>query len=208
VDGSLEFIGRIDNQVKVRGYRIELDEVDSALMRVSGVAQAAAVVRKDAHGTNVLYGYYTAATHLTPGDVREALAETVPDFMIPSHLICLDDMPLTNSDKVDRVALTARSHDEPAAHTESGRPALGDEMTERIHAIVVSVLGSPLPDGGSLVPLQLLGVDSLKFMKIVVELESGFGLEFDDDFLLDGRSMSVVEMARFVEARLAGCVSG
>jgi acyl-coenzyme A synthetase/AMP-(fatty) acid ligase/acyl carrier protein len=202
-DGCIEFIGRVDNQVKVRGYRIELDEIDSAMMRVPGVRQAAAVVKKSAEDANVLYGYYTAPAGVEPSEVRSALASSIPDFMIPSQLIRIDEMPLTNSDKIDRKALAALPDATAATAAEPIHAANGDVVAQKICAIIASVLGRQLPpdaiDGPA---LQMLGVDSLQFMKVVVQLESEFGLEFDEDFLLSGRSMSVAAIAQMIEDSL------
>ncbi|WP_255342603.1 non-ribosomal peptide synthase/polyketide synthase [Nocardia sp. CNY236] len=104
-DGNLEYVERRDFQVKVRGYRIELAEIEHALRAQPGVGEAI-VVAHDEHGENaVLVGYFTAVEQLDPADVRGALADTLPSYMVPAVLRRLESLPLTPNGKVDRAAL-------------------------------------------------------------------------------------------------------
>jgi amino acid adenylation domain-containing protein len=109
-DGALEFAGRNDEQVKVRGYRVELAEVDAALARQPGVARAAAALRRTANGAGGrLIGYVTAArgTQLDPAAIRAGVAEQLPEFMVPDVIEVLAAMPLSAHGKLDRRALPA-----------------------------------------------------------------------------------------------------
>ncbi|MFC4039572.1 amino acid adenylation domain-containing protein [Dactylosporangium siamense] len=105
-DGQLEFLGRLDDQVKIRGFRIEPGEVEAALTALPGVRQAAVVARPDAAGHLVLAGY-AAGDGLRADDLRRALAERLPPFLVPTHLIPVERIPLTVNGKVDRAALPA-----------------------------------------------------------------------------------------------------
>ncbi|MFI5906734.1 amino acid adenylation domain-containing protein [Dactylosporangium sp. NPDC051541] len=100
-DGRLEFLGRLDDQVKIRGYRVEPGEVETVLGGLPGVRQAAVVVRD---GT--LAGY-AAGDGLDPGALRAGLAERLPAFLVPTHLMVIERIPLTGNGKVDREALPA-----------------------------------------------------------------------------------------------------
>ena len=104
-DGQLEFMGRIDTQVKVRGYRIELGEIEAALEAQSGVTQAVVIVREDASGVGQLIGYITGDADDTK--LKQALADRLPDFMVPTRIVTLDAFPLTPNKKIDRKALPA-----------------------------------------------------------------------------------------------------
>jgi acyl-coenzyme A synthetase/AMP-(fatty) acid ligase len=108
-DGALEFAGRIDEQVKVRGYRVELAEVDAALARQPGVAQAAAALRATNRGGGRLIGYVTAAPgiKLDPAAIRAGVAEQLPEFMVPDVIEVLAALPLNANGKLDRRALPA-----------------------------------------------------------------------------------------------------
>jgi amino acid adenylation domain-containing protein len=107
-DGRLEFVGRDDHQVKLRGYRVELGEVEVALRAVPGVADAAAAVRRGAGGQPVLVGYVTLddpAASPAPGALRGELRRVLPDHMLPSAFVSLPDLPRTPNGKLDRAAL-------------------------------------------------------------------------------------------------------
>ncbi|WP_111882618.1 non-ribosomal peptide synthetase, partial [Paracidovorax anthurii] len=106
-DGSLEFLGRGDEQVKVRGYRVELSEVAQALRSLEGVGQAEVVAREQEDGRTQLHGYVVAqgAAQLEVGSLRARLAEVLPDYMVPNGLVVLEALPLTANGKLDRRAL-------------------------------------------------------------------------------------------------------
>ncbi len=105
-DGNLEFLGRVDRQVKLRGFRIELAEIEAVLGQHPGVGETAVLLRQEA-GTERLVAYYTSPERPEPtlGDLRAFLGKRLPDYMIPSAFVPLADWPLTPSGKVDRAAL-------------------------------------------------------------------------------------------------------
>ncbi|GFZ32347.1 surfactin synthase subunit 2 [Clostridium zeae] len=104
-DGSLEFLGRIDGQVKVRGYRIETSEIEIQLLRHENIKEAVVVVKKDGKGTNELFAYVVNNKNLLASQIRAYLSQSLPEYMIPSYFINLEKMPLTPNGKVDRKAL-------------------------------------------------------------------------------------------------------
>ncbi|GIV95377.1 MAG: hypothetical protein KatS3mg057_0034 [Herpetosiphonaceae bacterium] len=112
-DGQLDFLGRTDGQVKVRGHRIELGEVEAALVRCQSVRHAVAIVRPDAQNQLRLLGYVVGEPDLDPRQVREELGRLVPRSMIPDHIMVLDQMPLNPNGKVDRRALPMPADDQP-----------------------------------------------------------------------------------------------
>jgi|GEM_PF-1737405 len=105
-DGVVEFAGRVDHQVKIRGHRVELGEIESALDRLDGVARSAVVVRGEPPATRVLaFLVPRAGTALDPDGVRRALAAQLPPFMVPDAVAVVASLPLTPNGKVDRGAL-------------------------------------------------------------------------------------------------------
>ncbi|HEX2269342.1 MAG TPA: non-ribosomal peptide synthetase, partial [Pyrinomonadaceae bacterium] len=119
-DGNIEFLGRLDHQVKVAGYRIELGEVEAAMVQHQAVRECVVVVQVDAHGDARLVAYVVPVEGAMLPDTpawRRYLADTLPSYMIPSLFVALEKLPLTPGGKVDRRALPA-----PGAIGDGGRP--------------------------------------------------------------------------------------
>lgn len=103
-DGQLEFLGRADHMVKIRGFRVDLQEVEGALLAQPGITEAAVVAVDGGHGAKTLHGFTVPASTDT-GAVYRALREKMPDYMVPSRLTVLERLPLTASGKIDRLRL-------------------------------------------------------------------------------------------------------
>src|SRR3984957_18100250 len=125
-DGTVEFLGRIDGQVKIRGLRIELGEIEAALREQPGVADAAAVVREDVPGDRRIVAYVVGGADQAA--LRAALKRRLPDYMVPSAFTTLDALPLLPNGKLDRRALPEpqRGRDETAQYT---APVPGSQAT-------------------------------------------------------------------------------
>ncbi|MBM4062238.1 MAG: LLM class flavin-dependent oxidoreductase, partial [Planctomycetes bacterium] len=133
-DGVLEYLGRKDNQVKVRGHRIELGEIEAALGRHPGVRETVVVARGDGADVRLLAYYVARSPAPPPETLRAHLRALLPDFMVPAHFVLLPDLPRTPNLKVDRKALPA-----PEALAAGGRraavAAAQDEVEDAILAI-------------------------------------------------------------------------
>jgi amino acid adenylation domain-containing protein len=171
-DGTIDFIGRRDQQVKVRGFRIELGELETALARQPGVAAAVAVTREDSSGEQQLVAYVVAADEkrLDPLELRHALADVLPAYMVPTTVVPLDALPLTPNGKIDRKALpkppSERSRD-PA------RVPARTEFERQLVAVWEQVLGiSPI---GVTDDFFDLGVTSIVAARLFARLERELG---------------------------------
>ncbi|HJU38912.1 MAG TPA: amino acid adenylation domain-containing protein, partial [Tahibacter sp.] len=134
-DGAFEFLGRSDDQVKLRGFRIEPGEIESRLRALDGVTQAVVVVRGTGE-TRRLVGYVVARDGaIDPQALRTALQQQLPDYMVPAQIVALDALPLTGNGKVDKRALPEPDVDdaavEPATPTESALAQLWSELLKR-----------------------------------------------------------------------------
>jgi amino acid adenylation domain-containing protein len=126
-DGEIEYLGRNDFQVKIRGFRVELGEVEARLAAFPGVKDAVVVAREDTPGIKRLVAYVTAAngmpTPLSSEAMRRYMAETLPDYMVPSAFVVLPALPVTPNGKLDRRGLPAPSTARPELSTPYQQPA-------------------------------------------------------------------------------------
>ncbi|MBU7315054.1 non-ribosomal peptide synthetase [Paenibacillus oleatilyticus] len=121
-EGNLEFLGRVDRQIKLKGYRIELDEIEQALLRYEAVKQAAVVDLASPDGLKYLCAYFTADGKVDAEHVKAFLALELPAYMIPAHLMQIERIPMLTSGKINRSALPAPDTRPAAGHGGSGLP--------------------------------------------------------------------------------------
>ncbi|HYG62676.1 MAG TPA: non-ribosomal peptide synthetase, partial [Thermoanaerobaculia bacterium] len=167
-NGLIEFLGRRDEQVKLRGFRIELEEIEAVVARQPGVRAAVVTVREDAPGIRRLVGYVVPDREPapTPQELRSSLQQSLPEYMVPSAFVALQSLPLTGNGKVDRKALPPPPLPEGGG---SGYTAPRNELERTIAAIWREVLG--LQQVGVHDNLFELGGNSLVVIKLHGRLE-------------------------------------
>ena len=138
-DGVMNFIGRTDHQVKIRGYRIELGEIETRLTEIDGVDEAVVLVREDTADDKRIVGYVVGQGAIDQGGVRESLRGQLPEYMVPQHVVPLDEMPLTPNGKIDRKALPAP--DAVGSTSEAAYVAPENELENSIVGLWQSILG-------------------------------------------------------------------
>lgn len=152
-DGSIDHFGRIDNQIKLRGYRIELDEIRSVLLEEPGVLAAAVLVAADdADHTGVELRAYVVAQPGTMVDedlLRRRLARCLPDFMVPSTIVVIDELPLNHNGKLDLARLPAAPMVTPRHVPPSGIDGVVLEVWRRVLGREPALAGNFFDDGGN-----------------------------------------------------------
>lgn len=178
-DGNIEFLGREDSQVKIQGYRIELGEVEAGLLRCPSVRSAVAVAAGDRQGSKRLVGYVVLEPGWTETDVetlqtesglQRELRELLPEYLVPTRIVILDDLPLSANGKVDRAAL-------PAPDDHGGGAAALVAPRDEIEAGIAEIWSEffdadPI---GVTVSFFDLGGDSLLAVRLMARMQSRMG---------------------------------
>jgi amino acid adenylation domain-containing protein len=172
-NGDIECLGRIDNQVKVRGFRIELQEIESVLSEYKGVRQNVVIAREDASGDKRLVAYVAVGRGQSPAAeaLREFLKQKLPDYMLPSRFIFLDNLPLTPNGKLDRRALPMPEQLE--SNQQKGYVAARNDIEFRLLKIWESILSIRITSVKE--NFFELGGHSLLVAKLLRRIEHAFG---------------------------------
>ncbi|HKV07314.1 MAG TPA: amino acid adenylation domain-containing protein [Thermoanaerobaculia bacterium] len=194
-DGDLEFRGRADDQVKVRGFRIELGEIEAALRRLEGVRDAVVAAREDGPAGKRLVAYVVPAGEKAPSvaDLRNALKDSLPEYMVPSAFVVLESLPVTPSGKVDRRALPAPDSVRPDldAHYQAPHTPV-QEMLAEIWSDLLGVERIGIHDD-----FFQLGGHSLLVAKLAARVRQAFKVELS---LIDAfKSPTIAELAERIE---------
>ncbi|HUS13006.1 MAG TPA: amino acid adenylation domain-containing protein, partial [Pyrinomonadaceae bacterium] len=177
-DGSIQFLGRLDHQVKLRGYRIEPGEIETALREHPGIQDAVVVARQSPHGGEHLVGYVVAdvndpqfQSNSDAPQIREHLKKKLPDYMLPGYFVFLEKLPLTPNGKVDRRALPLPNGDRPGPLETHLAPR--DDLERRLARIWEKLLGVEVV--GIRDDFFELGGHSLLAVRLVSEIEKEVG---------------------------------
>jgi thioesterase domain-containing protein len=174
-DGSIEFLGRMDHEIKVRGFRVDPGEIESALAMLPGVAEAAVVVNALPTGEKELLGFVVAANGaaLVPAQVREQLAVRLPPHMVPSIFTVVASMPLTANGKIDRRTLAALPREAAAGGAARDRLGPRNDIERRLETLWCSLLRCE--HIGMRDDFFALGGHSLLAMRLLHRIQDEFG---------------------------------
>jgi len=197
-DGVLEFLGRADAQVKLRGFRIEPGEIEAALTHDASVAQAAVIAREDTPAAKRLVAYVVAAAgaNVEAAALRAALGKSLPDYMVPSAVVVLEHLPLTPNGKLDRRALPA-----PDVVPGSAWRAPRTAQEELLCVLFAEVLG--VPRVGIDDDFFVLGGHSLLATRLISRIRSSLGKELSIRSLFEAPTVAalVAQLAPGQKAR-------
>ncbi|OBF83047.1 non-ribosomal peptide synthetase, partial [Mycobacterium sp. 852002-51163_SCH5372311] len=180
-DGQLVYLGRADDQVKIRGYRIELGEVQAALAALDGVQQAAVIAREDRPGDKRLVGYVTGTADAV--EIRAALAERLPAYMVPAAVVVLDALPLTVNGKLDRRALPAPEYGDVDHYRAPSNAA--EELLADMYAQVLGLQRIGVDDS-----FFDLGGDSLLAMRLVAAVNASLDARLEVQALFEAPTVA------------------
>jgi amino acid adenylation domain-containing protein len=174
-DGQINHMGRIDNQIKYHGHRIELGEIDAALAMQSGVRQAATVLREDRPGDQQLVGYLLAENQSQPNvsEIRKSVSAKLPDYMVPDTIVVVDKFPYTPSGKLDRKSFAPPSSSRPELGVDFVAPRTDTE--NELAEIWASVL--QLDRIGTRDNFFELGGNSIRAVKVVAMVRERMGIQ-------------------------------
>ncbi|MDN3578330.1 amino acid adenylation domain-containing protein [Chitinimonas viridis] len=192
--GRIEFGGRFDDQIKLRGFRVELAEIDTSLLRLPGISHAVTLLHRDAAGQDALASFVVDSGRFDLATTQAALRRSLPDYMLPRVIVALDDMPLLGNGKPDRQALLRRLGEQSVPVVQG--PATPTEQT--LHRIM----------SGLLQRQQLsveqrffdAGGNSLLVTRLANELQLAMGVHIPVRLLMENHS--VRSLATLVDALL------
>jgi amino acid adenylation domain-containing protein len=168
-DGTLEFLGRRDAQVKISGFRIEIGEIENRLLKLPGVREGAVVVTEGADKNKHLVAFCSGDRPLDPGAMRDQLEAALPAYMVPAAIHWRKTLPLTENGKIDRKALTALAAELDGAEGNHEAPATATEQW--LAAAWAEVLGIPKAQIGRRDRFFDLGGTSLSALRLVIVLD-------------------------------------
>ena len=201
-DGNYECVGRIDNQIKIHGFRVEPEEIENVLMEYNSIYRA--IVCKSEGEFEGLLGFYLSEKSEDSRDIKEFLTQKLPPYMIPARFIRNASFPITSSGKVDRKRLLKEYWDQQE-NKQSSINLSSDErdgVRERVMRTIKSqfmeqLLEKNMFDGD----LIGLGIDSVSFISLILILEEEFEIEFDDDVLVIQNLSNVDEIVNYIEKK-------
>ena len=190
-EGALFYHGRKDNQVKVRGYRIELTSIEHCLNEITGIEQSVVLVQKEAN-QDFLVGYIESSSVLKQSEVKQGLAKILPDYMIPNFIYSISEFPLTNTGKVDRKSLLKHTQ-----KTKENNIKIANSLTEKkVSIIIAKVLG--LNEVDTRISFFDLGGDSLGLVFVLAEIEVEFEVNISmSEFATLG---NIVQISEFLDS--------
>lgn len=176
--GSIEFVGRKDSQIKVRGFRIEIGEIEAVLANESRIQEVVILAKKMVDGSNSLFAYYTVSgdMHIREEEIREYLVDNLPEYMVPDHFFQLDEMPLSPTGKINRKQLAAIEKapetDTYVAPENENQQILADAWQKSLGIPCVGIRDNFFHIGGH----------SLKVLEILVQVKRHFPFLKIQDF--------------------------
>lgn len=203
-DGDLEYLGRTDNQVKIRGHRVELEEIESHLNQIKGIHQAVVIALETNETDKILQAFYTSDATLNQKEITDYLSSKLPEYMIPVRFKRVESFLQTENGKIDRKRVLQ------CVEIKTGDDLPEESKLSELNAVpqkAFGVIKSTLAPKNEDVTLETsfveAGVDSITFVNLVVALESEFNFEWDDEMLLITAFSTIRSMVEYVDSKIS-----
>ncbi len=201
-DGNIEYTGRKDTQIKLRGYRIELDEIEEVMRKHNDIQDGVVLVKEDSRGDKKLVGYYTVEREISKAEIKQFLQERLPKYMVPSFLITLEHFPVTSNGKLDRRNLPEIVTEDLDMKEYVAPRNIVEEMLVEIWSEVLGIERIGVYDnffelGGH----SLLAIQVITRIKEILEIEISIRILFEESTInnLSKKIEELFEMANKIE---------
>jgi len=203
-DGNLEYLGRMDNQVKIRGHRIELEEIEAHINQFDGIKQSVVIAIEVSDTDKILEAFFTSDIDINAEVIHDFLALRLPQYMIPVRFKRIKGFLYTANGKIDRKRMLEceeiKSNDVISIMSASTKLS---DIQKKAFEVIIANLSEKVLDNISIdIDFPSIGLDSITFVKIIVALEAEFNFEFDDEMLLITKFPTVKSMVEYVESKV------
>lgn len=191
-DGTLEWCGRIDNQIKLRGHRVELEEIESVINQFEGIHQSLVGMHNRGDYVQELYAFFSSSESIDADKIKKHLRRYFPEYMIPNKIQRVDSFVQNINGKIDRQYYSNM-------FDATNKPRYADPiLSNKVIQIIQENSNTNDVDIDINVSFVDIGYDSLSFIKAIVALEREFKIEFDDSFLLLSNYQTVGDLVTYV----------
>lgn len=196
-DGNLEFGGRVDQQVKIRGNRVEIGEVEEQLSRCEGIKEAMVMAREDRGENKYLCAYLVSDNEIKVAEIKEQLSKTLPDYMIPTYFISIDKLPLTANGKIDTKALPQPDGNINTGVEYSAPDSATEEKLVEIWQEILDINKIGTNDN-----FFDIGGNSLLIMKVISKIYSVFNMTEDEISVMTMfKHPTIALMAKYIDGK-------
>lgn len=195
-DGNFYYLGRLDRQVKIRGNRVELEEIECVLQSIEGINQVLVSNEDTSHG-NKLVAFCNLQDTLTFDKIKEELRKRLPEYMIPQEFVFVDNFPVTTNGKIACSEVVEAYHRKTKVSS-TQIECSNDIEREIINHILIIVEQNTKDIITTETSLDELGIDSLLYIDLVVALEEKYNIVFDDEYVINGSFENVGQIANYV----------
>ena len=206
-DGCYEYLGRIDNQIKIRGYRVEPEEIEACMEQFPGITRvlaAALPVNEGALNNSsemILEAFYTSEGDIDEDELNEYLKDKLPSYMIPSRYCRVNEFAYTPNGKIDRQKVREPTKQKFPGELIKGLSGLS-MVKKKAFEIITADVNEKYRDKITLeTDMLAAGIDSIIIIKIIVSLEEEFNIKFDDEMLLSAASSDIQAILDYVEEK-------